>query len=447
MPLLNITERDAPSTVPPISADSFQDRKQKKGWLTYAPLSAAVFLILMPHPSFELMLSSHYLKTHYHPMRFTIHLLSVYVLTLLTLVSLTICAVRDPGSVTPRQKTSRNQIRGRDAESEHALLRNENMDDEDEAELLALAEIEELAQKGRWCRKCERRRPERAHHCSACGRCILKMDHHCPWIGNNCVGHRTYPAFVHFVSMCTLLPLYITCVAVAVIVSLVQDPFTADPDVSPLHALFLAIAGGVFTIVMGSFVIYHFYLIIINQTTLEHMSPYHLLRHLPPPPSHPKPANFPPPPSASSPHHDSLESLVRPPTPPVVGFDSPVDSYALYSYPPTQHTTAEPLSRYRPPEEHELTHSQRRLIRHYHGRIRMYDLGWSRNWGEVFGGGGKGSRPKWKWWLRVLLHGGWPRGDGWDFEKSKGIDRKLERLSKELDEVGRKERQERALRA
>jgi palmitoyltransferase ZDHHC2/15/20 len=29
------------------------------------------------------------------------------------------------------------------------------------------------------CQKCKRYKPERAHHCSACGCCILKMDHHC----------------------------------------------------------------------------------------------------------------------------------------------------------------------------------------------------------------------------------------------------------------------------
>ena len=40
------------------------------------------------------------------------------------------------------------------------------------------------------CQKCtgkETWKPVRAHHCSECGFCVFKMDHHCPWI-NNCVG-------------------------------------------------------------------------------------------------------------------------------------------------------------------------------------------------------------------------------------------------------------------
>ncbi|KAL6739354.1 hypothetical protein Aduo_012823 [Ancylostoma duodenale] len=48
-----------------------------------------------------------------------------------------------------------------------------------------------------WCEPCSGYKVPRAHHCSNCGRCSMKMDHHCPWI-NNCVGHRNHAFFVRF---------------------------------------------------------------------------------------------------------------------------------------------------------------------------------------------------------------------------------------------------------
>jgi len=66
----------------------------------------------------------------------------------------------------------------------------------------------------RFCRKCQALKPPRAHHCKVCkrytpstsmtktialtyGRCIPKMDHHCPWTAN-CVSHSTFPHFMRF---------------------------------------------------------------------------------------------------------------------------------------------------------------------------------------------------------------------------------------------------------
>eukprot|EP00808_Paulinella_micropora_P010308 g60341.t1 len=49
----------------------------------------------------------------------------------------------------------------------------------------------------RFCRKCNVVKPMRAHHCSVCKRCVLKMDHHCPWV-NACVGWRNHKHFLLF---------------------------------------------------------------------------------------------------------------------------------------------------------------------------------------------------------------------------------------------------------
>ena len=46
------------------------------------------------------------------------------------------------------------------------------------------------------CEKCQKERPLRAHHCSVCKRCFMKMDHHCPWVFN-CVGFRNRKIFFY----------------------------------------------------------------------------------------------------------------------------------------------------------------------------------------------------------------------------------------------------------
>ncbi|XP_053204495.1 palmitoyltransferase ZDHHC16-like [Panonychus citri] len=47
------------------------------------------------------------------------------------------------------------------------------------------------------CKKCMTPKPPRTHHCSVCDKCILKMDHHCPWL-NNCIGHFNHRFFFSF---------------------------------------------------------------------------------------------------------------------------------------------------------------------------------------------------------------------------------------------------------
>jgi len=49
----------------------------------------------------------------------------------------------------------------------------------------------------RFCFRCQEYKPPRSHHCSDCDRCTLKMDHHCPWVGN-CIGYYNHKNFLLF---------------------------------------------------------------------------------------------------------------------------------------------------------------------------------------------------------------------------------------------------------
>ena len=58
-----------------------------------------------------------------------------------------------------------------------------------------------------FCDKCDCVKPPRSHHCSRCGRCVYRMDHHCVWV-SNCVGQRNLKFFLNFVFYMAIYLLY-----------------------------------------------------------------------------------------------------------------------------------------------------------------------------------------------------------------------------------------------
>ena len=48
------------------------------------------------------------------------------------------------------------------------------------------------------CPDCNTIRTSRSRHCSVCGHCVERFDHHCPWI-NNCVGVRNHNYFFIYI--------------------------------------------------------------------------------------------------------------------------------------------------------------------------------------------------------------------------------------------------------
>lgn len=59
------------------------------------------------------------------------------------------------------------------------------------------ASLEDRPLMPRTCRRCKTIKPYSSHHCSTCGRCIIRLDHHCPWI-NNCVAINNQKYFLLF---------------------------------------------------------------------------------------------------------------------------------------------------------------------------------------------------------------------------------------------------------
>ncbi|CAF1483582.1 unnamed protein product [Adineta steineri] len=61
------------------------------------------------------------------------------------------------------------------------------------------------------CLKCNVMRPPRAHHCKICQKCVLRFDHHCPWI-NSCVGYRNHAHFLLFCIYMAMIAAFSTIV-------------------------------------------------------------------------------------------------------------------------------------------------------------------------------------------------------------------------------------------
>lgn len=127
----------------------------------------------------------------------------------------------------------------------------------------------------RYCKKCECPKPDRAHHCSTCKRCVLKMDHHCPWLAT-CVGLYNYKPFLLFL-MYTSLFCWV-CFAVSAswlwnVIFYSSSTFVEDgvENILPVSVVLLSILAGIIGLVLTGFTAWHISLAVRGMTTIENL--------------------------------------------------------------------------------------------------------------------------------------------------------------------------------
>ena len=123
----------------------------------------------------------------------------------------------------------------------------------------------------RMCMTCNCFKPERTHHCSTCGQCVLVMDHHCPWL-NNCVGFSNRKMFMLLISYAFALTLLIALGTPALLARQARQAAAQRRGYAALAAAagaYVLGCAGLYT--MWGFVSYHYRLVDANKTTIEEM--------------------------------------------------------------------------------------------------------------------------------------------------------------------------------
>lgn len=117
----------------------------------------------------------------------------------------------------------------------------------------------------RHCKWCAKYKPDRCHHCRVCKCCILKMDHHCPWI-MNCVGFRNHKFFFLLVIYAVLSCLFISTTVFASISRSIQQEVTMTRRFLLVLCL---VTSTILGILLAAFLTFHTMLMLRGMTTIE----------------------------------------------------------------------------------------------------------------------------------------------------------------------------------
>lgn len=120
----------------------------------------------------------------------------------------------------------------------------------------------------RYCLKCSCWKPDRCHHCSSCQRCILRMDHHCPWFAT-CIGFHNQKFFLQFLIYLSVYCGIVFICTLCLLWRFFTDEKYSEGEFLSLTLVFLFVISLSFFFAVGVFTVFSAWLVLINKTTIE----------------------------------------------------------------------------------------------------------------------------------------------------------------------------------
>mmetsp|Transcript_32888 Transcript_32888/g.40398 ORF Transcript_32888/g.40398 Transcript_32888/m.40398 type:complete len:324 (-) Transcript_32888:256-1227(-) len=216
--------------------------------LSYVPITFTVTVIVFLYTVYMLTLIGELVKKIYVPTLVWVVVTNVFFLMTFFCFLLVVCT--DPGTVpshspwNPYGSTSKTA--GSFPPAPHGVERKRDG-------------------RPRFCRICGKYKPDRTHHSRKMGRCVLEMDHYCPWV-NNCIGHFNKKYFLLFIFYsCITLLLY--CIGAGkAFVRACQHAVHVVDYLLVFTWIFAALLGAV----MSAFMVFHLWLLTNAYTTIEY---------------------------------------------------------------------------------------------------------------------------------------------------------------------------------